>query len=239
MIKLLLIEDDPFNRQQVARYLQRHGYRILEASNERDGRVLITADRPQMLLLDIVIPAVPESRAEHHLSRGVELAVESKRQYPDMGIVLFSAYPDRGRGFFELIQEGYRGLAYKLKGCPPQQLLDTLRLVEAGMVILDPEVTQLRLEAAAVLNHLDPEERKVVEIALTRLGELSEQELAIARRLAGAQSSKRIADGLALSSKTVSNYTSNIYSKLGLTESAARKMVLLAKTLLIWELQYG
>jgi two-component system, NarL family, response regulator DevR len=237
MIKLLLIEDDPFNRGQVARYLQRHGYDILEAGNEWDGRGLISEERPQLLLMDIVIPEKPGARAEHHLSRGVALAVESKRKFPDVGMVLFSAYPDRGRRFFELIQQGYRGLAYKLKGCPPQQLLDTLRQVEAGLVILDPEVTHMRLEAAAVLNHLDPEERKAIQTALTLLSELSEQELAIARRLAGAQSSRRIADGLALSSKTVSNYTSNIYSKLGLNESAARKMVLLAKALLVWELQ--
>jgi DNA-binding NarL/FixJ family response regulator len=78
-----------------------------------------------------------------------------------------------------------------------------------------------------------------VELALTRLPELTEQELAIAQRLAGAQSNKRIADGMTLTSKTVSNYTSNIYSKLGLTDSEARKMVLLAKALLVWELQNG
>jgi DNA-binding NarL/FixJ family response regulator len=76
-------------------------------------------------------------------------------------------------------------------------------------------------------------------LALTHLPELSSQELAIARRLAGAQSNKRIAEGLTLSSKTVSNYTTNIYSKLGLTESPARKMILLAKALIVWELQYG
>jgi DNA-binding NarL/FixJ family response regulator len=239
MIKLLLIEDDPFNREQVARYLRRRGYQVLEAGNESDGRDLIASERPQLLLLDIVIPEKAESRAEHNRSRGVNLAVKSKHQYPDMGVVLFSAYPDRGRAFFELMQQGYRGLAYKLKGCPPQQLLDTLRQVEAGLVVLDPEVSILRLEAAAVLNHLDPEERTAVELALARLPELSQQELAIAQRLAGAQSSKRIADGLSLTSKTVSNYTSNIYSKLGLTEGSARKMVLLAKALLVWELQHG
>lgn len=238
-MKILLIEDDPFNRQQVARYLQRRGYQTLEAGSERDGRTLIAEERPQLLLLDIVIPAELNARIEHHLSRGVELAVESKRHYPDMGVVLFSAYPDRGRAFFDLIQQGYRGLAYKLKGCPPQQLLDAIRQVEEGLVILDPEVTVLRLEAKAILDHLDPDERKAVELALAHLPELSSQELAIARRLAGAQSTKRIADGLILSSKTVSNYTTNIYSKLGLTESAARKMILLAKALLVWELQYG
>jgi DNA-binding NarL/FixJ family response regulator len=239
MIKILLIEDDPFNRQQVSKYLQRRGYETLEAGNEKDGRALMAQERPQLLLLDIVIPEKPDTRVEHHLSRGVDLAVESKRQYPDMGVILFSAYPDRGRAFFDLIQQGYRGLAYKLKGCPPQQLLDAIRQVEEGLVILDPEVTVLRLEASAILNRLDPEERKAVELALTHLPELSSQELAIARRLAGAQSNKRIAEGLTLSSKTVSNYTTNIYSKLGLTESPARKMILLAKALIVWELQYG
>ncbi|MCI0727403.1 MAG: response regulator transcription factor [Chloroflexi bacterium] len=239
MIKLLLVEDDPFNRQQVVRFLQRRGYQVLEAGDESSGRLLAINERPQLLLLDIVIPAAPEKRVEHHLSRGVDLAIELKRQRPDMGVVLFSAYPDRGRAIFELIQQGYRGLAYKLKGCPPQQLLQTVRQVEAGLVILDPEVSALRLEAAAVLNRLDPEERTVVDIALTHLPELGEQELAIVRRLASAQSTERIAAGLSLSEKTVSNYITIIYSKLGLTESASRKVVLLAKTLLIWELQNG
>jgi two-component system, NarL family, response regulator DevR len=238
MIKLLLIEDDPFNRHQVAKFLQRRGYQVLEAGNESDGRLLAANEQPQLLLLDIVIPAESGKRAEHHLSRGIDLAVELKRGRPNIGIILFSAYPDRGRAIFELIQQGYRGLAYKLKGCPPQQLFQAVRQVEAGLVILDPEVTTLRLEAAAIINRLSPDERSAVEIILEQLPELSEQELAIARRLASAQSIEMIATGLMLSEKTVSNYTTTIYSKVGLTESTSRKVVLLAKALLVWELQH-
>lgn len=54
-----------------------------------------------------------------------------------MGIVLFSAYEDRGAEIWELIREGARGIAYMLKGSRPERLRQALEDTRAGHVILD------------------------------------------------------------------------------------------------------
>jgi len=53
---ILLIDDDPEIRELVGKYLKREGYRNLFASTARDGLKLARAEKPDIVILDIILP---------------------------------------------------------------------------------------------------------------------------------------------------------------------------------------
>ena len=56
MKKVLIIEDEPHMRQNVATLLKLEGYRVLEAPNGRIGVEVALAERPDIILCDITMP---------------------------------------------------------------------------------------------------------------------------------------------------------------------------------------
>lgn len=239
---ILLVEDDPFNRDGVKQYLQRKGFEVIEAGDEATAWNLAEAHALDVAVIDIVIPA--NSHAKHQLeeSRGARLALRLKQHWPSLGVVLFSAYGDRGKYIFDMMQRGVRGVAYKLKGCAPSDLLDAIKAVQSGQVVIDPEVTSLHSLAALFEAHLDAEETRWVKQAANHLPELTPREREVAQRIAASHKIESIAASLGLESKSVENYTNRIYRKLGLTDLAEstpslRKAAVLAKAWMLFEFQ--
>jgi DNA-binding NarL/FixJ family response regulator len=54
--KILVIDDDPKMRAQIAALLQSEGYATLEARNGREGVALAQKERPALVLCDITMP---------------------------------------------------------------------------------------------------------------------------------------------------------------------------------------
>ena len=241
---ILLVEDDAFNREGMRLYLEQEGFAILEAGDaETAWRALMapesSAPAADAAIIDISLPAEPGLKSQPGYSVGVQLAGRIKEAYPAFGVVLFSAYEDRGAEVLELIGEGRRGLAYKLKGCQPTALLAALRGVLAGQVIIDPEVTDIRSLADRLMSRLTPEERPYVETAASLLPQLTPRERAVAEQLAAAHSSEGIAHTLVIEPKSVENNVSRIYYKLRLNDAPhhLRRAVLLAKACMIHDLR--
>jgi two-component system nitrate/nitrite response regulator NarL len=160
-----------------------------------------------------------------------------------MGVVLFSAYEDRGRDVFGLIQAGMRGFGYKLKGNQPRGLLAALRDVLAGRVVIDPEVQVNRRTLAGELQQrLQADERPWVESVIAQWGTLTPREQDVAQRLAASHNTEGIAQAICVTSKTAENYIGRVYDKLGLGAMRAeaphlRQVVVLAKACLIRDMQ--
>lgn len=241
---ILLVDDDAFNREGVRLYLEQEGFAILEAGDAATAWRLLAAPKTapptaSAAVIDISIPAEPGQKAQPSDSLGIHLAGRIKAEFPAFGIVFFSAYEDRGSEVLDLIQEGSRGIAYKLKGCQPAALLTALRGVMAGQVIVDPDVTNAHSLAEHLIQQLSPEEQPYVETAVNLLGQLTPREREVANRVAAAHSNEGIAQSLALEPKSVENYISRIYDKLGLNGAPRRlrRAVLLAKACMILDLQ--
>lgn len=241
---VLLVDDDAFNREGMHLYLEQEGFAILEAGDAATAWQMLGASETgapaaDAAVVDISIPAEPSQKAQPGYSVGIQLAGRIKDAYPAFGVVLFSAYEDRGAEVLDLIQEGCRGIAYKLKGCQPAALLATLRGVMAGQVIIDPEVTNTHSLAEQLVQRLSPEEQPYVETAVGLLGQLTPREREVANWMAAAHSNEGIAQSLALEPKSVENYVSRIYDKLGLNDIPRhmRKVVLLAKACMIFDLR--
>jgi DNA-binding NarL/FixJ family response regulator len=194
-------------------------------------------------VVDIAIPPTPRSgRADNSQSVGLRLVRLLKQMEPTMGVVIFSAYDDRGAEVWQLVREGTRGLAYILKGSRPEELLTALTHAGAGEVFLSPDVGINRARWASDLSQsLTAEERPWIERALSRIQGLSDKELQVARRVAASHTNLSVAKALGISVKTVERHKNEVYKELGLAdaekESGLRKSMLLAKTCMIYELK--
>lgn len=243
MPKVLLVDDDVFNREGIRLYLSGQGWQVADAGDEAAGWALAQTGGFDAAVLDISIP--PDSKTAPHPSHsfGVSLARRLKTAWPACGVVLFSAYEDRGSDILEMVREGTRGLAYKLKGSSPGALLAALNDVVAGRVVIDPEVhANRRGFADELLKRLTADERPWVEQAVANYNQLTPREKEIALRLAASHNTEGIAQALSLAQKTTENYITHIYDKLALNEMAhdaphLRKVVVLAKALMINDLK--
>lgn len=82
---IMLVEDEPLVRQTIAHYLERSGYRVIDAP-DADHALARLADRDvsvDLLLTDIVLPGKP----------GTELAAAMLELIPGLRVVFMSAYP--------------------------------------------------------------------------------------------------------------------------------------------------
>jgi DNA-binding NarL/FixJ family response regulator len=240
---ILLVDDNVFNRDGIRLYLSRKGFSIYEAGDEATAWELAQNLFFTASVVDICIPPDPETPVRSEHSFGIHLARKLKESQPVIGVVLFSAYEDRGAEVLDMVREGVRGMAYKLKGSHPEALLQAIRDVIAGRVVIDPDVHANRPELADQLfERLTPEEKSWVQYALNNFDYLTPREKEIAQRVAAAHNTQSISQALTLTPKTVENYTSRVYDKLGFSEvipatTGLRKAVLLAKVCMIQELR--
>ena len=56
--KILIVEDEANIRELLRLYLEREGYTVLEAENGVEGRKKWKSDKPDMLLLDVMMPVM-------------------------------------------------------------------------------------------------------------------------------------------------------------------------------------
>ncbi|HET7601305.1 MAG TPA: PAS domain S-box protein [Gemmatimonadales bacterium] len=83
---ILVVEDEFAVRQAVRRLLERHGYRVLEASNGGDALVIL-ADAPggvDLVISDMVMPAMS----------GLQLEQQVRTLRPDLPVLLMSGYTE-------------------------------------------------------------------------------------------------------------------------------------------------
>jgi DNA-binding NarL/FixJ family response regulator len=245
VIKVLLVDDDAFNREGMQLYLNREGLEVVEAGDEASAWELAKTQAFDASVIDISIPPDSASPSLVGNSFGIHLAHQLKQAYPALGIVIFSAYGDRGGDIFDMVRAGTRGLAYKLKGCQPGALLVTIHDVISGRVIIDPEVQTNRSGLAEeLLKQLTGDESYWVEIAAANFQQLTPREMEIAQRLAASHNTEGIAQALSVSAKTTENYITHVYEKLGLSNIAReaphlRKVVILAKACMLNDLRNG
>jgi DNA-binding response OmpR family regulator len=58
MKKILLIEDDKFLRELIIQKLGKEGYEVVEAAEGEVGVVKMTEEKPDLVLLDLILPGI-------------------------------------------------------------------------------------------------------------------------------------------------------------------------------------
>jgi PAS domain S-box-containing protein len=100
--KILIVDDDPNQSKLLRRPLEEAGYTVLEAKNSTECKACILQDRPDILLLDVILG----------LEKGLDLGYEIKQdpQYKDVYILFVSGTkvsPNEQAIGLEMGAEGY------------------------------------------------------------------------------------------------------------------------------------
>lgn len=240
-VRVLVVEDDAFNREGIRQYLSSHSFEVLSAGDRRSAWELAQEAQPQAVVVDLVIPEHPTARARQADAQGMTLVRQIKSLDPTVGVVVFSAFDDRTAEIAQLIGQGIGGIAYLLKGCLPEAMLSALRAVLEGRIVIDPELSQPTRLARLILEQMDPIERELVELGLQQLHTLSRRQLQVARHIQHGFTSQAVADALGLTKHAVENITHEIYQRLHLNQvpTEFRPLVLLVKVMLLSDVLGG
>lgn len=83
MLRILIVEDEPSIRDLLDDFFNGEGFDTLLASDGREGLEMATAEHPDVILLDVMLPVMDGVEAARHLK-------EDKRTH-DIPIVVMSA----------------------------------------------------------------------------------------------------------------------------------------------------
>ena len=115
--KILIIEDDFFVRDLYARELAREGFETVTATNGEDGLLRVVEDRPDLVLLDIMLPKMS--------GLDVLKKLKEKEEIKDIPIVLLT-----NLGQDSVIREGFSlgAIGYLIKAAyTPTQIIQEVK----------------------------------------------------------------------------------------------------------------
>lgn len=70
--RVLVVDDSPTERFYLADILRKHGYEVLNASSGEEGVALAKSERPDLILMDVVMPGLNGFQATRMLSRDAD-----------------------------------------------------------------------------------------------------------------------------------------------------------------------
>jgi two-component system OmpR family response regulator len=116
--RILVVDDEAAIRLVCRLNLRSAGFDTLEASDGAEAIALARAERPDLILLDIMLPEVDGWRVAEELA-----AMDETREIPVLFLSARSDAADQLRGY----ERG--GVGYITKPFDPQELADTVRNV--------------------------------------------------------------------------------------------------------------
>ena len=72
MARILIVDDSPTEMYKLTGMLEKHGHQVLKASNGADGVALAVQEKPDAVLMDIVMPGMNGFQATRQLSKDPE-----------------------------------------------------------------------------------------------------------------------------------------------------------------------
>lgn len=208
-ISVVLADDHTVVRKGIREFLEEDGDIVVvaEASDGVQALTEIDRHRPDVAVLDIQMPNLT----------GIEATRRIKAQYPDVRVLVLTAYDDEPY-IFALLQAGADG--YLLKTASGDDLKRAVRIVAAGGKALDPLIAQ---KVVAQMIGGRP------SAAAGQVEPLTERELEVLRLAARGLTNRAIGHEIRISDRTVQGHLSNIYGKLDAgsrTEAVTKAMKL-------------
>jgi DNA-binding NarL/FixJ family response regulator len=201
-ISVFLLDDHEIVRRGVRELLEAEPDIAVvgEAGTAASALARIPAVRPDVAILDVRLPD----------GDGVSVCRELRSRMPEVACLMLTSFGD-DEALFDAIMAGAAG--YVLKQIRGTDLVGAVRTVAAGESMLDPEaaskvMARMREQASRSdpLAQLTPQERKILEL----IGE--------------GMTNRQIGEHMFLAEKTVKNYVSGLFAKLGMerrTQAAA------------------
>jgi len=200
-MRIVIAEDAAVIRAGLVEILADRGHEVVAAVGDAESLLAAVAGhQPDVAIVDVRMP--PD-----HTDDGLRAAITLRRDYPNVGILVFSQYVET-RYAADLLRMSPGGVGYLLKDrvADVAEFTDAISRIAAGGTALDPEVVSGLLNAS---RHV------------SALAALTAREHDVLALMAEGRSNGAIAGRIAVSERAVEKHISNIFSKLGLPPSDA------------------
>jgi DNA-binding NarL/FixJ family response regulator len=186
-IRILLVDDHVLMRIGLASAANKQPDMevVAEAEHGLEAIEAYRVHRPDVVVLDLRMPK----------KNGIETLALLRREFGEVRVLILSNYSS-GIDIGAAMKEGASG--FIAKDMPLGQLLDAIRRVHAGEVVIPPQIAR-RFTTRLQTN-------------------LSDREFEVLAHLAKGQSNKEVAAALRLAEGTVKLHVTSILSKLGVQD---------------------
>ena len=201
-IGVFLVDDHEIVRRGVRDLLESQPDIVVvgEAGTAEAAVADIPALRPDVAVLDVRLPD----------GDGVSVCREIRSQVPQVGCLMLTSFGD-DEALFDAIMAGAAG--YVLKQIRGTDLIGAIRTVASGQSLIDPKA------ASRVMDRMRDRARGADPLAA-----LTAPETKILELIGQGLTNRQIGERLFLAEKTVKNYVSALFAKLGMerrTQAAA------------------
>lgn len=193
-IRVMVVDDHPVWRDGIRADLDASGSAqvVAEASDGGEAIELARECMPEVVLMDLQLPAVP----------GVEATRRIIEESPHVRVLVLSASAEEA-DVLEAVKAGASG--YLLKSSTSAEVVDAVQRVHRGEPVFTPSLAGLVLDEFRRIAAKDAGEP-----------ELTARENEVLRLVAKGYTYREIGEKLFISTKTVQNHVQNILTKLQL-----------------------
>ncbi|PZM62680.1 DNA-binding response regulator [Paenibacillus dendritiformis] len=202
MIKVMIADDQEIVREGLKMILSLYE-EVSVIGEVPNGKVLLEqleVMTPDVILMDIRMPVMD----------GITAAQLVKERHPEVKVIILTTF-NEDEYIIQGLKNGVEG--YILKDSGSADILNAIKTVYAGSVLLNPKVTERMVEAISSGRDKAMPSRQEAAVP-DKLGLLTPRETEVARHILSGSSNKEIAQALFVTEGTVKNYVSRILDKL-------------------------
>jgi len=206
MIRVVIVDDHPIVRAGIRAVLDAADAITVVAEGARgaEARDLVSAHRPDVLVLDVNLPDV----------NGIEVMRQLRAQKSSTAILILTVHNDAPT-IFGLLESGAAG--YVLKDDALETIVNAVRAVARGETWLSPAIAR---QVVARATH--PHEKDAPSLEPLPL---TPREIEVLTLLAQGLDNAAIADRLVVTTRTIQNHVSAIYDKLGVASRTQAALI--------------
>ena len=200
-IRVLLAEDHTIVRKGLRSLLDAEGTVTVvgEAENGRQAISQVEQLHPDVVVMDIGMPGL----------NGLEATRQIKKRFPDVKVLILTVHTGE-EYILQILRAGASG--YLVKQAAPTDLVQAIQAAHRGGIFLSPSISKKVIEEyvqqAGATAELDSYEK------------LTDREREVLQLIAEGHSTRRIAEQLHISVKTVETHRAHLMDKLELRSTA-------------------
>ncbi|MBU5678085.1 response regulator transcription factor [Alkaliphilus sp. MSJ-5] len=202
MIKVLIVDDQNLIREGLSMMLSLYKDILVvgEATNGKEAIEVMNKKEIDLILMDIRMP----------IMNGVESTKIIKTEYPDVKVLILTTF-NEDEYIFQGLENGADG--YLLKDISSEELVNAIRTVYEGNILLQPDVAKKVVSAIRDIENISKSYEKI-----NSLTTLTQREIEISCLVADGKSNKEISAILFITEGTVKNHLTRILDKLNVRD---------------------